>query len=121
MLSLRLNRAVLSLPDSGQSRGVNLCIEIGHLCICCTSRYFENRAMQDLSMPDILVAKNNLKMLVKLYFGLPVPQIQGHCLVKSLPIKPIPFPLYLIIVPQGSTEASSIKALQVFHRVLHET
>lgn len=55
--------------------------------------------MRDLSMPDILVAKNNLKMLVKLYFGLPVPQIQGHCLVKPLSIKPITFPLYLIIVP----------------------
>lgn len=54
--------------------------------------------MQDLSTPDILVAKNKLKMLVKLHFGLPVAQIQGHGLVKTLSIKPTPFPLYLSIV-----------------------
>lgn len=54
--------------------------------------------MQDLSMPDILVAKKKLEMLVKLHFGLPVPQIHSKGLVKPVSIKPIPFPLYLIIV-----------------------
>lgn len=54
--------------------------------------------MQVLSTPDILVAKKELKMLVKLHFGLPVPQMQDHCLVKCLCIWPIPFPLYLIII-----------------------
>lgn len=54
--------------------------------------------MQDPSTPDILVAKKKLEMLVKLHFGLPIPQIQCHCLVKPLSIKPVPFPLYLITV-----------------------
>lgn len=73
---------ILSLSGGGQrgqSRAVNFCIETGHLFICQGSGYFVNGAIQDISTPDILVAKNKLKMLVKLYFGLPVPQIQGRC------------------------------------------
>lgn len=88
----------LGLSGGGQSREVTFCVEIGHLCICLGSGYFVTGATQDLAMPDILVAKNKPEMLVKLYFGLPVPQTQGHCLARPLSTKPIPFPLYSIIV-----------------------
>lgn len=82
----------------GQSTAIYFCLETGHLCICQGYGYFVNGALQDLSVPDILVAKNKLAMLVELYFELPVPQIQGHWSVRPLSIKTFPFPLYLIIV-----------------------
>lgn len=76
--------SLLSLSGGGQSTASTFCVETGHLHICWEFDYFVNEARQVLSTPDILVAKKELKMLVKLHFGLPVPQIQDHCLVKCL-------------------------------------
>lgn len=90
--------SLLSPAGGGQSTASTSCVETGHLRICWGSGYFVNGAMQVLSTPDILLAKKELKMLVKLHFGLQVPQIQDHCLVKHLCIQPVPFPYYLIIV-----------------------
>lgn len=80
MLSLRLKKKAVfcfvRLPGGGQrgqSTAIDFCLETGHLCICQGSGHFVNGALQDLSAPDILEAKNKLTMLVELYFELPVP------------------------------------------------
>lgn len=76
--------SLLILSGAGQSTLSIFCVETGHLHICWGSDCFVNRARHMLSTPDILVSKKELKMLVKLHFGLPVPKIQDHCLVKHL-------------------------------------